>query len=78
MEDPIGDQRCRTIGAERQLRKSRKDILEKSQTRIPQSVSYLKSTVTKTPNEDQRWGIVDKETMAQKYDFEEESYALDQ
>ena len=29
------------------------------------------------PDEDQRWGIVDEETMVRKYDFGEEIYALD-
>ena len=35
------------------------------------------STVRKTLDEDQRWGIVDKETMVRKYDFEGEIYVLD-
>ena len=28
-------------------------------------------------DEDQRWGIVDEETMVRKYDFEEEISVLD-
>ena len=65
------------IGVEIQLQKSRKGILKKSQTRIPQSASYLISTVRKTPDEDQWWGIIDEEIMVWKYDFEEEICVLD-
>ena len=65
------------IGAERKMWRLQKYILEKSQTRIPQSASYLISTVRKTPNEDQRWGIVDEETVVWKYDFNGEIYVLD-
>ena len=78
MEDLVGDKGYKRIGTERQLQKSWKDILEKSQTHIPQSTSYLRSTVRKMPDEYQRWGIVDEETVVQKYDLEEEIYALDQ
>ena len=36
-----------------------------------------RSTVKITPDEDQRWEIVDEETLVEKCNFEGEIYALD-
>ena len=66
MEEPTEDQRCEIIGAKRQPWKSRKDILEKSQTHILQSASYLRSTITEEPAGDQRCGTIVVERQLRK------------
>ena len=38
---------------------------------------YVISTDQRESKLDQRWGIIDEETMVWKYNFEEEIYALD-
>ena len=60
--------------AERSLQKGKSG---QSTSRILQSTSYLRSTVRKMLDEDQRWGIIDEEIVVQKYNFEGEIYVLD-
>ena len=80
-EEPAGDQWCRSIATERRLQKDncRKQKIKILKSWVPAShkPQNRRSTVRKTSNEYQRWGIIDEEIMVQKYDFEEEIYVLD-
>ena len=57
-----------------QLQKAESWSFEDLSSCIQQYTSYFISTNRKMLDEDKQWGIVDKETMARKYDFEGEIY----